>query len=143
MSLPYLIIEPEEAIKIIDDCIVKGYKVKDVIKNEYYTNKSEVNERITNWRAISNNWTKETIDHLARIFVSQKELYNFRDAEPPFSATSENTQFIGIVSYIKARLDKLNEYDKYIRQQFNVSIEVVGRDKIIQTGSNSTIDINN
>lgn len=143
MGLPYLKTQPEEAIKTIDDCIVKGYQIKDKICEKYYSDKTKVNEHIADWQKMSNDWTNETIARLEQVFVSQKELYNFRDSEPPFGATSEDVQFVGIVSRIKARLDKLNEYDAYIRNEFNVKIEVIGRDKIIQSGSDSNVEINN
>ena len=51
--------------------------------------------------------------------------------------------FIGIIDHIKARIDRLNEYDRYIRDEFNVKVEVVGRDKIIQQGDNPKVEIKN
>lgn len=143
MGLPYLKIQPEGAIEEIDHCIVKGYQIKDDIREAYYSDKTKVKELIADWEKMSNDWANDTIRRLERVFVSQKELYNFRDAEPPFGATSENVQFVGIISTIKARLDKLNEYDMYIRNQFNVKIEVIGRDKIVQSGSDSHVEITN
>ena len=48
-----------------------------------------------------------------------------------------------MVSYLKARIDKLNEYDAYIRKQFNIKIEVIEGDKIIQQGDNSKVEVKN
>ncbi|OGD99463.1 hypothetical protein A3J17_01715 [Candidatus Curtissbacteria bacterium RIFCSPLOWO2_02_FULL_40_11] len=92
---------------------------------------------------MANDWANDTIKKLGEVFVSQKELYNFRDAEPPFGATSENVHYVGIVSRLKARVDKLNEYDSYIHNQFNVKVEVVGRDKIVQVGDSAKVEIKN
>lgn len=142
-TYPSIKTQPEEAIRILDDCIVSGYEVKDKIRTEYYSNKEQTNEKIPGWQNLSIDWTNKTIQKLETIFVSKKELYNFRDAQPPFGATPENVRFVGIVSHLQARIDKLNEYDKYIRNQFNVKLEVVGRDKIIQQGNNGQINVNN
>lgn len=143
MGIPYLKIQPEEAIQILDDCIVGGYQIKDKITQAYYSAKEKADENITEWQEFSNDWANNTIKKLETVFVSQKESYNFRDAPPPFCATSENVQYVGIVSYLKARIDKLNEYDAYIRKQFNIKIEVIEGDKIIQQGDNSKVEIKN
>lgn len=143
MGLPYLKIQPEQAIQTLDECIVSGYQIKDKITQEYYAEKTKADERIPEWRRMANDWTNNTIQKLETVFVSQKELYNFRDAEPPFGATSENVYYVGIVSRLKVRIDKLNEYDSYIRNQFDVKVEVVGRDKIVQIGDGGKVEIKN
>ncbi len=142
MGLPYLKIEPEQAIMILDECIVSGYRIKDKISQEYYSNKEQADQKIPEWQKLANDWANSTIQKLEIVFVSQKELYSFRDARPPFGATSENIKYIGIISHLQARTDKLNEYDLYIRNQFNVKLEV-GRDLIIQQGNNPQIEIEN
>lgn len=143
MGLPYIKIQPEEALQILDNCIVSGYQAKDKITQEYYSDKQKAAENIARWQKIATDWANDTIQKLGEVFVSQKELYNFRDAEPPFGATSENVHYVGIVSRLKARVDKLNEYDSYIRNRFNVKVEVVGRDKIVQVGDGAKVEIKN
>jgi len=143
MGIPYLKIQPEEAIRELDKCIVEGYQARDKITQAYYSAKERADENIAEWQELSNDWANNTIKKLKTVFVSQKEWYNFRDAPPPFGATSENVQYVGIVSYLKARIDKLNEYDTYIRNQFNIKMEFIGRDKIVQQGDNSQVKINN
>ena len=143
MGLPYLKIQPEEAIQTLDGCIVRGYQIKDQITQAYYSDKTQAEQKIPEWQKMANDWANDTIQKLGGVFVSQKELYNFRDAEPPFGATSENVRYVGIVSHLKARVDKLNEYDSYIRNQFNVRVEVVGRDKIVQVGDGAKVEIKN
>lgn len=142
MGLPYLKIEPDKAIQILDECIVSGYQIKDQISNAYYSDKEHANEKLPAWRQLATDWVNTALDKLGTVFVSQKELYNFRDADPPFGATSENVQYVGIVSKMKARIDMLNTYDSYIRNQFDIKIEVVGRDKIVQ-GDGGKVDIKN
>ncbi|OGG19030.1 hypothetical protein A3D78_06700 [Candidatus Gottesmanbacteria bacterium RIFCSPHIGHO2_02_FULL_39_14] len=143
MGIAYIKVPPEEAIKILDECIVEGYQVKDKINQEYYSDKSGAEGKIGNWQQVSIDWTNNCLKKLGDVFVSLKELFNFRDARPPFGATSENVHFIGIIDHIKARIDRLNEYDRYIRDEFNVKVEVVGRDKIIQQGDNPKVEIKN
>lgn len=143
MGIAYIKVIPEEAIKILDECIVEGYQVKDKISQEYYSDKAGLEGKIGSWQQLSNEWTNNCLKRLGDVFVSLKELYNFRDARPPFGATSENVRFIGIIDHIKARIEKLNEYDRYIREEFNVKVEFVGRDKIIQQGDNPKVEIKN
>lgn len=138
MGLPYLKIEPEDAIQVIDDCIVSGYHLKDKINQDYFADKTMVGQRISDWKKISQEWSRKVIEKLGNVFVSQKELYNFRDA--PTSGmvrVGTNIEWNGIVNQIEARIGKLNEYDRYIREQFNIHIEVVGRDKITQIGNDA------
>jgi len=143
MGLPYLKVQPEEAIQTLDECIVSGYQIKDQITQAYYSDKTQAEQKIPEWQKMANDWVNDTIQKLGEVFVSQKELYNFRDAGPPFGATSENVHYVGIVSRLKARVDKLNEYDSYIRNQFNVKVEVVGRDKVVQVGDSAKVEIKN
>jgi hypothetical protein len=141
MGIPYLKVEPEEAIKILDESILSGYKTKDTIAEEYFTDKTQVVSRITGWKTLANDWLVVTIGKLDGIFMSQKEVYNFRDSRPPLGATSEDVQYVKIIQTLKARIDKLNEYDSYIRDKFDVKIEVVLGDKITQHGNNSSVEI--
>lgn len=145
MSLPYLKLQPEEAIALIDKCIVAGYQVKDKINEEYFADKSNVtDEKIQNWSEEARKWANKTLQELDTIFASAKESYNFRDA--PISALARNGTNIkwnGIVNQIEARIQKLNQYDAEIRTHFNIKVEIVGRDKIIQSGDSPQVEINN
>lgn len=144
MALPYLKLPPEKSLLIIDECIVIGYRIKDQIIEEYSQNKSSVNdEKVSAWQLLANKWANESIEKLGSVFVSQKELYNFRDAQVPFGATSENIQWFSIIAQMQARINRLNEYDAYIHQRFNVQVEFIGRDKIVQQGANGKIEIKN
>jgi len=142
MGIPYLKIQPEESIQIIDELIVSGYKLKEKISSEYALDVNNADSKIAEWRRQSNDWCGVALLDLEKVFVSQKELYNFRDAAPPFGATSQNPHYVEIVRKIKARIDKLNEYDTYIRNQFNVQVEVVMGSKITQYGNESITEIN-
>jgi hypothetical protein len=143
MGLPYLKVEADEAIAIINQCIVAGYKIKDEITNDYHNDKENAQAKIEEWRKHSWDWAVDTMNKLSDVFVSEKELYNFRDASPPFGATSENVQYFGTVQTMKARIDKLNTYDEKISQNFNVHLDVVMRDKITQIGDNGTVTTKN
>jgi len=144
MGIPYLKIQPEEAIQELDKCIVEGYQIKDKITQEYHTERAKADERIPEWQRIANDWLNNTIQKLETVFVSQKELYNFRDAHiSPLMISNTNIKWNNIINRLQARIDKLNEYDVYIRNQFNVKVEFVGRDKIVQSGDNSKVETKN
>lgn len=145
MGLPCLKIQSEEALRLLDRCVVAGYQTKDAIISEYLSDQRNVtNEKITQWSEESKKWADETIQTLAIIFVSSKESYNFRDA--PTSALyrdGTNAKWNGIVNLIESRIQKLNEYVKDIRTNFNMQIEIIGRDKIMQLGNDGNIEICN
>ncbi len=145
MGLPYLKVQPEEAIQVLDECIVSGYKIKDQINAEYFQDRSTVNgEKITRWRDQSHAWADDCLKKLANLFVSQKELYEFRDAPvSPLMRVNTNVDWNEIINKHEAWVKRLTEYDRYIRNEFNVKVEVVGRDKIVQYGDNPTVDIKN
>lgn len=144
MALPYLKIQPDQAIQILDECIVSGYQLKDKINEEYFSNKDNAAQLISPWWQSANQWANSTIQKLSEAFVSQKELYNFRDAPlSPLMRVNTNADWNGIINQLEARIGKLNEYDKEIHSRFNIKFEVIGRDKIIQNGVDSEIVINN
>jgi hypothetical protein len=151
MGLPYLKLFPEEAIKTLEECIVLGYQVRDQIIQQYNsltgaenpTLLQPANHHIMGYQKLADEWGNSTLQKLDNIFVSQRELYNFRDAQAPTGATSANVHWFEIIHKLKARIDKLNEYDRYIRDEFNVKIEYIGRDKIVQNGDKGTVEIKN
>jgi len=144
MALPYLKIEPEQALQILDECIVSGYQIKDKINEEYFANKDKVAQFISTWRLSANEWADRTRQKISGVFVSQKELYNFRDAPlSPLMRSNTNVDWNAIINQITARINKLNEYDKDIHSRFNIKFEVIGRDKIVQNGVEGKITISN
>jgi hypothetical protein len=96
------------------------------------------------WQEQAKQWASRAISQLNKVFVSEKELYNFRDA--PTSSSYKvgwNMDVCGLINVLDARITKLNAYDDNIRNNFKVSLEVVMRDKIIQTGNNGKIQTKN
>lgn len=147
MGLSSIKIQPEIAVQILDNCIISGYRVKDEINEDYFQDKSAVDrEKVSKWRIIANKWVNECLQKLGVIFISQKQLYDFRDApSSPLVQVNTNIDWNAIINFLEARINKLKEYDKYIREEFNfnVKLEVVGRDKIVQLGNNSQVKIEN
>lgn len=144
MSIPYLKITPEEAVQKIDHLIIEGYQVKDNINSDYFENASDVSDgSIEKWSSQALTWANTCIEELEMIYISQKEAYYFRDATSlPYMRVGTNAKWNGIVNQIEARLEKLKEYDDYIRKNFNIHLEFVSGDKIVQHGSDSEITIN-
>lgn len=138
MGLAYLKVAPETAIQSIDDCIVKGYELKDRVINEFMAaeNLHGVESGLPVWRQLLDEWTTSAIHTLDEIFVSRKEQYNFRDAPvSPLSLTGWNAEADQIRKVFDARISKLNDYDENIRNNFRVNLEIVMRDKIVQSGN--------
>lgn len=145
MGLPYLKLEPEEAIRLLDHCIVSGYQIKDEINSDYFQNKSNVkDEKINTWQEKAIQWANDSLKTLEVIFVSLKESYNFRDAQVSIGVISgTNPKWNSIIKQIDARINRLNQYDTDIRGYFNIQVEIVGRDKIIQSGNKNHLETKN
>lgn len=144
MALPYLKIEPDLALQVLDKCIVDGYQLKDKINGEYSSQKDKVPILVSGWRQLVDQWTNSTLQKLAQVFVSQKELYNFRDAKvSALMRVNTNIAWNSLINQLEARISKLNEYDKDIHERFNIKFEIVGRDKITQIGNKGEVVINN
>ena len=135
MGLPYIKRPPEEAVQVLDDCIVSGYEVKDKINEEYFNDRTSVDgEKVTKWHKMSTDWANDCLNKLGNVFVSKKELYEFRDAPVSGLVRRGNMEWNNIINVHEARVKRLTEYDRFIRQEFTINIEVVGRDKITNSG---------
>lgn len=145
MALEYLKIEPEEAVRLLDDCIVKGYQAKDNIDSNYFKNKSTITDELINqWNEVAKKWISDTLIELSIIFVSLKYSYNFRDAEiSPLIRTGENRIWDRINKLLAGKIRILNQYDSEIKTHFNIKVEIVGRDKVVQSGNESKLEIKN
>lgn len=150
MAIPYLKVEPEKAVTEIERWIVEGYQLKDKIVKEYgevkprFGDNSFTSDTIARWNQSATEWINNCLQDLEMIFVSLRELYNFRDSKPPFSATNENVHYVGIINAIDARIAKLNEYTNFIYHEFNIKFTVTaGRDAIVQTGHHAIAEVKN
>ncbi|MEI9966282.1 MAG: hypothetical protein WDN67_01255 [Candidatus Moraniibacteriota bacterium] len=138
MTLPYLKVEPELGISVIEECIVSGYKLKDQINEKYLKLRSEGSEDISVLNQLVFEWRDKVIGSLTTVFVSERELYNFRDARASALARiGISIKMNSLNNRLEAWIDKLNEYDRYIREQFSVHIEFIGRDKNSIIGNDS------
>jgi hypothetical protein len=139
MGVPYMKVEGDEAYKVLDSVIVTGNKQRDVIVVAYRqfegSPDSVPSEKIVEWKKIALDWADDVWGKLEAIFISEAELYEFRDAEPPFGATSANIHYSSIVLKMKARINKLTEFRNNIRDRFDVHLEVVQGNKIVQSGA--------
>jgi hypothetical protein len=152
VSIPYLKVKPEKAISVLEEYIVKGYRLMTPVNNEYFGMKerkewgdnSSTLEAIQKWRMWLSDWTNECESNLFEIFVSAREVYNFGDAKPPFGVTSEDVRFTSVLDQLRAKITCLNKYTEFIFEQFNVKFSVkAGRDAVVQTGNNPVSEIKN
>ena len=126
MEKPYefLKVEAEEALQVLDECIVSGYKVKDEINGEYYPNKPVDGERLTKLREKANVWANETIKELRKIYASIKEQYNFRDAKTKqIIVNADDIDYFPIIGNLEARIELLNKYFDFILQHMQVKVK--------------------
>lgn len=145
MGIPYLKLDANESYDRLNKLVVQGNKDRDRIVADYaqYRDKRETvpTEKISSWSQIALGWANSTFKDLQDVFVSESELYEFRDAAPPFGATAQNVRYVSITSTMKARIDKLIEFRNTIRDRFEVNLEIVGGHKITQIGSDNQANL--
>jgi hypothetical protein len=145
MGIPYLKISAEESYQILDNLVVEGNRIRDGIITAYGhfgQNPDAVPQtEIKNWQKEANDWCMKTINKLTTVFVSESDLYEFRDAQPPFGASSANPDYVTVIRKMKARLDKLVGFRNTIRDRFEVNLEIVGGHKITQIGADNQANI--
>ncbi len=146
MGVSYLKVSADDAYQILDDLIVAGCKERDLITQSYrpflLAPNSVPSADLDLWEEQAKGWCIRAINELEKIFISQSEPYEFRDANPPFGATAANIRYFMAISKMKARIDKLIEFRNTIRDRFDVHLEVVLGNKIEQIGSDNSVEIN-
>lgn len=143
MSLEYLKIAPEEAVKVLEEQIVKGYQLKDDLHKDYSQDSNISGERITAWRERLNSWTQDVIQKLQDIYLGVRQAYNFRDAKKDgLTRININVDFENIIKTLQSRIDILNSYTDFIFNHANISI-TAGRDANVQIGNQPKMEVKN
>lgn len=141
MAKAFLKVPPEDALQILEGCIVAGYRLKDVIMSNYRSDKENAQENIKNWQRDTSAWVEDTMKRLNDIYASEKEAYNFRDSETSgLYREGYNVVVSSIENHMMARLKTLNRFYDFILQQSNVQISA-GGDLIMQIGHNPKAEI--
>lgn len=147
MSLLFLKINPEDAVSKIQDMILEGYQLKDSVGNEHEQAKASGGASIVDiapsWSQRYNTWLSSCIMTLKEVYVSEVYAYNFRDAGS-FKAMTlvGNPTFSNVVLGIQYRIEKLNDYEGFIRGHVPIEINV-GRDVFINNGGKSNVRTKN
>lgn len=126
MALSDLKVDPEKAVMSLDACLVKGYKVKDKLNNDYFPIKDKterVNGLMPKWRKEASDWANEALKVIQEVFTTVRYAYNFRDAKTDgLMRVGINSDFEGICKTLQARIDVLNAYIQFIFQHANIQI---------------------
>ncbi len=147
MGIPYIKVEAEVAVRILDELVVQGYKLKDNINSAYRDDPNMTPQSMVHWHWRVIEWSTHCWMELKGIFVSQKELFEFRDAPSPFDKNSGNLSVRSAmwncsIKTIEGHTSKLMEYDRYIREHCEIKVEIVHGDKITQKGTRNSIEVN-
>jgi len=146
MSIKFLNVTAEEAVDALTKVIEVGYEIKIDMDTEYSNTKeakggvdnSSVQELVVLWEIKVNAWFRETIQILAKIYTSKRMAYEFREAQPQqlaLQSTDDNPKWFSVSRSMKAKLDKLNEFDNFIKREFRVQIDYIAGDKFENSGS--------
>lgn len=145
MAIKYLEISAEDAVQALTKIIEEGYEIKIGMDTEYSNTKQEkggidnssVIECVTKWETKANDWFRRAMDDLLKIYTSKRMSFEFREAQPPmgFQSNTDNLIWFTVSRSMGAKLDKLNNFDDYIKREFRVEIEYVAGDKFEHYGS--------
>jgi len=132
MSLPFLKVSPEEAVVQIQGMSLAGYQLKDAINAEHEKARiaggTALIDAAPTWVERCNNWINECLGKLEAIYESQVYAYEFRDADALNTVTmSGNPTRSHVVFGIQYRINKLSEYERFIRGHVPIEINA-GRD---------------
>lgn len=132
----------EEAIASIQNLILSGYKLKEDVEAEYAelrTNQAEVMKAAEGWKVTYAKWVRESMEALDKIYESPVYMYNFRDASPTSGmAMVGNVVRSNIVLNTQSRIEKLNEYEQFIRTRVPITV-VINGDQYSINGDNNRV----
>ncbi|HSX07001.1 MAG TPA: hypothetical protein VLG92_04740 [Candidatus Saccharimonadia bacterium] len=147
MSLPFLKVSPEEAIALIQEMILAGYRLKDRVNAEHeqarIVSQDAVVAAAPGWSREFTAWINESLAKLDDIYESQVYAYNFRDAN-----TSNGLVMVGntvrsdVILGTHSRIEKLNEYERFIREHVTVEVSA-GRDIYLINGDGANVKTKN
>ena len=145
MPIKYLEVSAEEAVKRLTKLIEEGYKIKIGMDSEYTTLKQEkggidnssVIESIEKWEVVANKWFSEAIAELFKIYTSKRMGYEFREAHPTIGLISKGNsmKWSTFSRNLGTKIDKLNQFDDFIKREFRIEIEYIAGDKFDNYGT--------
>lgn len=145
MALTYLLVDPETAVPILEECLEQGNLLKDEIEEEYrnITRQSEaatlVGSKISTWNQQVTSWTNQCLQRLSRVFIYKSKQFSFRDAPTSaLYATGVNTEYQNVTKQLQARISRLEEFISFIFQHTSIQI-IAARDNNVQIGGMSNV----
>ena len=146
MSILFLNVSTEEAVKRLQLLIMEGYKLKDDISADYNLVRDEsglIEMQLPEWSLKYQEWQKKVLLDLEAIYVTPINAYIVRDEHSSLVKTGIPSRLSNIFMDMQVKLTKLNEYLMFILQRIDGKITINGdivlRDKIEVTGEDNKI----
>lgn len=143
MSIKFLNIPAEKAVLALSRIIEQGYEIKIGMDTEYARAKktkggvdSSVHVLVDKWEKQANEWFTKAIKKLSKIYASKRMAYEFQEAQSGigFGSSDDDPEWRTINRAMRAKLDKLNQFDDFIKREFRVEIEYIAGDKFEHHG---------
>lgn len=138
-------VTPDEAVQVIDECIVSGYRLKASITAEYrqlekQTRGEVIKNLLPDWRKRTSEWTTETIGKLQSIFISDRYAYEFAETQGgAMYSVGENSDWNAQTNLILARVATLNRFDNFLKQNFEIHFKYIAGNNYETHGQDSPI----
>ena len=143
MALKFLNVSPEKAVKIIRECISKGWKLKEELFVDYdSSNKRSQLVNLDKWSKVSREWINNTYKKLNEIYSSKVEPDNFINHRATYYNIGISQDCGDIVIQLEGKISNLNQLYLFIFQHSNIQINTKG-DVIFQYGNDSRVEIKN
>jgi hypothetical protein len=148
MTLVYMKVPAEEAVQILEQHLVAGYRLKDILETEYQTKRSAgqtiTDDDINSWSKRSVEWATGCFNELGKVFTTPRQQYTFKEIKTDgLYREGYNYKYEALIKTLQARIDKLDEYINFIFQRSNITIVSAGRDVNMQTGDSSDMEVKN
>ncbi|OGV93781.1 hypothetical protein A3B57_03890 [Microgenomates group bacterium RIFCSPLOWO2_01_FULL_47_10] len=135
MTVNFLKVQADEAVAVLDSCIVAGYELKRSIDSEYYESRengqfqTNATTRLNGWRKRIRTWVVNTQQKLNTIYISPRYAFDFEETVGTSHViVGQNIEWCSLSDRIRTRIDRLIQFDDFIKQEFY--IEYVAGDKV-------------
>jgi hypothetical protein len=142
MTIEFLRVTPEEAIRQLRSLIEEGYQIYNSIKQEYLT-LSDEHARITKipeWQTQVNTYYQQCSHQLTSIYTSSLYWDELADVEIMDAEFGEIKAFTEIRRFLRARIQILRKNYDFIIQHSNARFTIEGN---LQLNITAGRDINN
>lgn len=139
VTIPFLKVGVDEAVKALDEAVIKGYKIYYEIilpkRSDYGSGDPNIAlPAINEGDKIVAGWVAETYETLRGIYSSQREALNFQTVRPNHNISGLPKNLSSVLVQLECKIENLNRLLDYILHRPNIQF-LSKRDLFVQLDS--------